>query len=87
MKYILILLILNSISLFAQNKQLTLKEQKEQIAIQKAIDTEKRFAKEQKFYQGSEYDLKSQEVDMSTIDSLGKEIDSSNDDFDMDDVY
>jgi len=87
MKYILILLIISSTSVFAQNNQLSLKEQKEQIAIQKLIETEKKFAKEQKFYQGSEYDLKSQEIDISTLDSLGKDIDSSNDDFDMDDVY
>jgi len=87
MKYILILLIISSTSIFAQNKQLTLKEQKEQVAIKKAIETEKKFAKEQKFYQASEYDLKSQEIDISSLDSLGEDIDSSNDDFDMDDVY
>ena len=81
MKQILLLLMISSISLFSQNLQ----EKKENQALQKAIDSEKKFAKEQKFYQGSEYDLKSQEVDMSSLDNI-KVVEPS-DDFDMDDVY
>ena len=92
MKYILILLMISLTSLTAQNKQLTIKEQKAQMGIQKAIEAEKKIAKEQKFHQGSSYDLKSQEVDMSSLDGLedkniGEEIDAANEDFDMDDVY
>ncbi|WP_457746326.1 hypothetical protein [Sulfurimonas sp.] len=50
-------------------------------AIQKEIEKEKKFAKEQKFYQGKEYDLKSEEIDPSIIDSIPS-IEPEND-FDM----
>ena len=50
-------------------------------AIQQAIEKEKKFAQEQKFYQGKEYDLKSEEIDPKTIDSIPS-IEPEND-FDM----
>lgn len=86
MKYILILLLISVVSLTAKESL------KENEALQKAIETEKKIAQEQKFYQGSEYDLKSQEVDNSSLDglkekTLGEQIDAANEDFDMDDVY
>ncbi len=92
MKYILILLMISSISLFGADKPLTAKEKKENIALQKAMEAEKKIAQEQTFYKGSNYDLKSQEVDSSSLDglkekSLGEQIDAANEDFDMDDVY
>ena len=53
--------------------------------IEKAIEQEKKFAKEQKFYKGKEYDLKSNEVDEKTIESVP---DIKPDyDFDITDVY
>ncbi len=85
MKYILILLMIFSVSLIAKDKQITQKEQKTKEAIQKAIEDEKKFAKEQKFYQGGEYDLKSQEIDPSSLKDIN--IIKPQDDFDMDDVY
>ncbi len=82
MKYILILLMISLTTHAAQNKPT-----KEQLAVQKAIEAEKKIAKEQVFHQGSNYDLKSQEVDLSSVDGLSTEEDTSNDDFDMDDAY
>ena len=53
--------------------------------IQKAMEQEKKFAKEQRFYHGKEYDLKSKEVDEKTIQSVPSiEPDY---DFDITDVY
>jgi type II secretory pathway pseudopilin PulG len=67
MKLVLIALLTLSTFAFAQEKQKTDAEQK---AIQAAIEKEKKFAKEQKFYQGDEYDLKSEEIDPATVDSV-----------------
>ena len=89
MKYILILLVIFSVSLTAKESRIT---KQEDFALHKAMEDEKKFAKEQKFYQANEYDLKSMEVDSSTVKnlgnkSLGEAIDAANEDFDMDDVY
>jgi len=54
-------------------------------ALKKAIEDEKRFANEQKFYQGSEYDLKSKEINEDSLKNI--EIIEPENDFDMDDVY
>ena len=82
MKYILSILILFSISTFADA---TKKDKRTQEAIKKALENEKKFAEEQKFYQGSEYDLKSKEVNQDSLDSIHILVPEN--DFDMDDVY
>jgi len=56
-------------------------KKKEQEAIKKAIEKEKQFAKEQKFYQGSDYDLKGEEVDPSVVDNIPYQ--EPENDFDM----
>ncbi|MEO1954944.1 MAG: hypothetical protein ABGW74_09615 [Campylobacterales bacterium] len=61
------------------------KVQREKKALEEAIKAEQKYAQEQKFYQGDEYDLKSKEVDPSTIQNI-KGLEPEND-FDMDDVY
>jgi hypothetical protein len=77
MKYLLLLTFILPLALFAQTKQ----DKATQTAIEKAMEKEKKFAKEQKFYQGDEYDLKSEEVDQKMIDSVPT-IEPEND-FDM----
>jgi hypothetical protein len=84
MKYFIILLAVSSVLFSANAKELSKKE-KEKIALEKAMQEEKKFAKEQKFYQGSAYDLKAQEVDASSLDNIESIV--PEDDFDMDDVY
>jgi len=78
MKSILTLLF---VSLFFNTSLLAKDDNKSKDAIQKAIEKEKKFAKEQKFYQGDEYDLKSEEIDPSMIDAIPS-IEPEND-FDM----
>ena len=85
MKYILTLFIISFTSLSANNEQVKPKNQTTDKAVQKIIEKEQKFAKEQKFYQGEEYDLKSQEVDSSSLENI--ELLKPQDDFDMDDVY
>ena len=59
---------------------------KTQDAIQKAIELEKKYAKEKRFYQGSEYDLKSKEIDPETLKKIP--VIKPDYDFDMDEgVY
>ncbi len=62
-----------------KKENLTEKHLKEQ------MEREKKFAKEQKFYQGKEYDLSQQKVDPKDLDSIPV-IEPEND-FDMSDVY
>jgi hypothetical protein len=65
--------------LYANQDALTQKHLQEQ------IEKEKRFAKEQKFYQGKEYNLSEEKVDPKDVDSIPM-IEPEND-FDMTDVY
>ena len=53
--------------------------------VKEQMEREKKFAKEQKFYQGKEYDLSAEKVDPKDLDSV-PEIEPEND-FDMTDVY
>jgi hypothetical protein len=66
MKFLLLVLMGFATLTFAQSKE----DNATQKAIQEAIEKEKKFAKEQKFYQGDEYDLKSEEIDPATVDSV-----------------
>jgi hypothetical protein len=49
-------------------------------AIKKAMELEKKYAKEQRFYQGSEYNLESKEFDPDTL----KKIPAIEPDYDFD---
>ncbi len=51
-------------------------------AIKKAMEQEKKFAKEQRFYQGDEYNLKDSEIDPKSLSKI-KAIEPEYD-FDMD---
>jgi hypothetical protein len=61
------------------------KAKKEAQQLAEQIKKEEKFAKEQRFYQGEEYDLSSYEVDKSSLDSIP--LIEPDYDFDMDDVY
>ncbi len=50
-------------------------------AIKKAVEKEKKFAKEQRFYQADEYDFKGAQVDPNALDKIPSL--ESDDDFDM----
>ena len=53
--------------------------------IKKQMELEKKYAKEQKFYQGDAYDLKSHEVDPDTLSDI--KVIEPDYDFDITDVY
>ena len=60
-------------------------EQKTNQHLQHQIELEKKYAKEQKFYQAKDYDFKAKQVDKKTLDKVPKiEPDY---DFDITDVY
>ena len=60
-------------------------ESKAQIQLEKQMEREKKYAKEQRFYQGSEFDLSSFEIDKSSLDDIP--LLEPDYDFNMDDVY
>jgi hypothetical protein len=53
--------------------------------IKKQMEREKKYAKEQRFYEGKEYDLNSEQVDPAIVDKVP--VIEPEDDFDMSDVY
>jgi len=63
-----------------KEKQSSIEDNKTKEAIRKAMELEKKYAKEQRFYQGSEYDLKSKEFDPDTL----KKVPSIEPDYDFD---
>ncbi len=86
MKKILILIITLSSLLFASNaKEDAEKKIRAEKQLQIEMDKEKKYSKEQTFYQAKYYDLKGAEVNPESLDSL-PEI-KNQDDFDMDSVY
>jgi hypothetical protein len=84
-KTILLALIFNTFLLAQNSDHIALKKKKlleEQI--KKEMAKEKKYAKEQRFYQGENYDLKGSEVNQESLKHL-KEIEVE--ELDMDDVY
>ncbi len=61
------------------------KENLKEKHLKEQMQREKKFAKEQKFYKGKEYDLSAQKVDPKDLDSIP--IIEPENDFDMTDVY
>ncbi len=81
MKIFLILLLVFSTAMMASSKENATKE-----ALKKAMEQEKKFAQEQKFYTADEYDFKGAEVDPKSLDKI-KALEPDYD-FDMDEgVY
>ncbi|MCF6243434.1 MAG: hypothetical protein L3J43_00165 [Sulfurovum sp.] len=91
MKNILVLLLLSSLTLMAENnesKQTQTEEKNSpqqknatEASIQKVMEQEKKFAKEKKFYNADEYDFKGAEVDPKSLDKI--KAPEPDDDFDM----
>jgi len=67
------------------NKSETKKKKRLEAKVKAQMEREKRYAKEQKFYQGDEYDLKSHEVDPDSLADVP--VIEPEDDFDITDVY
>lgn len=86
MKTILIIMIgLSSLLYSGDTNSSFQKDKRIKQQIQKEIEKEKKFAKEQRFYNIYEYDFKGAEVNPDSLKSV-PEIEVL-DDFDMDDVY
>lgn len=86
MKYvfILIILVLHPVIFASEssNENLSIKEK----FIKKQLEKEKKFAKEQRFYSGSNHSLKGYEVNEESVKNL-PDVPDNNKDFDMNDVY
>ena len=68
-----------------QNNLNTTQATKVEKQLQEQIKKEEKYAKEQTFYQGSDYNLSASEVDKSSLDNI--ELPEPDYDFDMNDVY
>lgn len=87
MKKILIFMVVFSSLLFASNHDNNDSERKSRVdeKIQKQIEKEKKYSKEQTFYTEKDYDLKGAEVDINSLGSIP--VIEPEDDFNMDSVY
>ncbi len=85
MKKILTFVIIFNSLLFASNTD-SESERKSRVEkqIKKEMEREKKYSKEQTFYQGKNYDFKGAEVNEDSLDSLP---DIEEDDFNIDSVY
>jgi hypothetical protein len=82
-----LLLTLGSVTLSANSadkKKLT-EEQLKAKHVKEQMEREKKFAKEQKFYQADEYDFSEQAVDPKDLETI--EVIEPENDFDITDVY
>jgi hypothetical protein len=82
MRYLLLSLITGTLLLASQQTEKQKIEDKE---LKNVMEQEKKFAKEQKFYMGDDYNLKGAEINSESLKYL-QEFENL-DDFDMDDVY
>ena len=80
----LFLLLLFSSCLLASNQQDSDKLQKKHLKEQ--MEKEKKYAQEQKFYMGDNYNLKSFQINEESLKNIPDQPDY-NEDFDMDSVY
>lgn len=84
MKTLILLIILSVNVLFANSSKQ--EEQLKKEHLQKQLERETKYAKEQRFYSKDEYDLKSHEVNKDSVKNL-PDMPDTNEDFNMDDVY
>jgi len=88
MKKLLLAVIFIGLHVMALNGESLKVEKKSDVAqkhIKEQMQREQKYAKEQKFYQGKDYNLSAVEVDPSDLDAIPT-IEPEND-FDMSDVY
>jgi len=72
LKKLFVLAIITVLSVSAAEKQDSNATQQERIhkAVEKAMEKEKKYAKEQKFYNADEYDFKSAEIDPNALKDI-----------------
>ncbi|UCN00197.1 hypothetical protein LCX93_11850 [Sulfurimonas sp. SWIR-19] len=88
MKKLLLSLAFTALHVMAANAENPAVEKKSDVVkkhIQEQMQKEQKYAKEQKFYQGKDYNLSAVEVDPNDLDAIPT-IEPEND-FDMTDVY
>ena len=85
MKVLLTLFLFLGLTQVMADQKLSKEEALKQKHIKEQLEREKKFAQEQKFYQGDEYDLSEEEVDPKDLETIPT-IEPEND-FDMTDVY
>ena len=85
MKKLLVLPFLLSSILFSSEINIEKKLRKEK-NIKEQIEKERKYFRDQTFYKGKNYDLKSSEVDENAVKSIPDSV-NTNDDFDMNSVY
>jgi len=78
---IFLILGLSSTLLYSAENNNTKENNATKEAVKKAMDEEKKFAKEQRFYQADEYDFKGAQVDPKALDKIPTL--EPDDDFDM----
>ena len=84
MQLIIILSIFSLSLIFASDIPVNLKKQLQEEQLQKDIEKEKKYSKEQVFYSYEYYDFSSAEVNQKSLNSIP---DLELDDLDMDSVY
>ena len=71
LRYLLFIFITGSIGIASENENNnSIKKQRLQKALQRAMQKEKKYAKEQKFYNADEYDFKGAEIDPESLDDI-----------------
>ena len=71
LKTLTLLIIAASVTIASDNDQNSSKKNiRIQKAVQKAMEKEKKYAKEQRFYSADEYDFKGAEIDPNTLDNI-----------------
>jgi hypothetical protein len=85
MKKILFFMIISQLILSADSQTQTTQKEREAKQLKIDMEKEKKFAKEQVFYMGEDYNLKGAEVNPDSLKNI-KELENL-DDFDMNDVY
>ena len=71
LRYILLIFITVSIGIASDNENNnSIKQQRLQKALQRAMQKEKKYAKEQKFYNADEYDFKGAEIDSASLNDI-----------------
>jgi len=85
MKNFLIFMIASQLLLIADSQPNNSQKTREAKQLKIDIEKEKKYAEEQVFYMGENYNLKSAEVNPDSLKNI-KELENL-DDFDMDDVY
>ncbi len=85
MKKVLALILMTPLLLLAADKKTDAEKNITDEQVKKQMELEKKYAKEQKFYQGDEYDLKRHEVNPESLSDVP--VIKPEYDFDMTHVY